>query len=160
MNQGGSVKSLSIVIPAKNEAVSIGDIVKSAAAESPGAEIIVVDDGSTDGTAEIAEKAGATVIRYPESLGNGAAVKSGARAANGEVLAFMDGDGQHDPREFAHLLDRLQDGYTMVVGARESASHASVGSLVANGFYNELASLLTSRQISDLTSGFRVAGPD
>jgi hypothetical protein len=72
----------------------------------------------------------------------------------------MDGDGQHDLREFAHLLDRLQDGYTMVVGARESASHAGVGSLFANGFYDELASLLTGRQISDLTSGFRVAGPD
>jgi len=157
MNQGATGESLSIVIPAKNEAASIGDVVSSASAEYPGAEIIVVDDGSTDSTAEIAENAGATVVRHPESLGNGAAVKSGARAATGEILAFMDGDGQHDPREFRHLLDKLGGGYSMVVGARESESHANVGRLFANGLYNEFASLLTGRRITDLTSGFRVA---
>ena len=156
MNRRSVGENLSIVIPAKNESASIGDLVDTARAEYPDAEVIVVDDGSTDNTAEIAEKAGATVVRHPESLGNGAAVKSGARAANGEILAFMDGDGQHDPREFGKLLDKLGDGYTMVVGARESRSHASVGRLFANGFYNELASLLTGRQITDLTSGFRV----
>ena len=157
MNQVATGESLSIVIPAKNEATSIGDVVSMAGTEYPDAQIIVVDDGSTDNTAEVAENAGATVVRHPESLGNGAAVKSGARAANGEILAFMDGDGQHDSREFAQLLDKLDAGYTMVVGARESGSHASVGRLFANGFYNELASILTGRKITDLTSGFRVA---
>lgn len=157
MNQGAAGESLSIVIPAKNEATTIGDVVATASAEFPGAEIIVVDDGSTDDTAAIAGNAGATIVMHPESLGNGAAVKSGARAASGEILAFMDGDGQHDPREFRQLLDRLAGGYTMVVGARKSASHASVGRLFANGFYNEFASLLTGRRITDLTSGFRVA---
>ena len=91
MNQVATGESLSIVIPAKNEAKSIGDIVSMAGTEYPDAEIIVVDDGSTDNTAEVAENAGATVVRHPESLGNGAAIKSGAREANGEILAFMDG---------------------------------------------------------------------
>ncbi|MDH3372267.1 MAG: glycosyltransferase family 2 protein [Gammaproteobacteria bacterium] len=149
--------SLSIVIPVKNEAASIGELVATAQTEFPDAEVIVVDDGSADETAEVAEKAGAIVVKHPESLGNGAAVKTGARAAQGEVLALMDGDGQHDPREFKKLLDKLDDGYSMAVGARESGSHASVGRLFANGFYNELASRLTGRRILDLTSGFRVA---
>ena len=102
---------LSIVIPAKNEAASIGRVVDIAHAEFPDAEIIVVDDGSSDDTAEIAGNAGAVVVKHPESLGNGAAVKSGARAAQGEILAFMDGDGQHDPREFRKLLAKLEAGY-------------------------------------------------
>jgi glycosyltransferase involved in cell wall biosynthesis len=157
MNQGAASESLSIVIPAKNESATIGDVISTASAEFPAAEIIVVDDGSTDNTAEVAENSGATVVRHPESLGNGAAVKSGARAASGEILAFMDGDGQHDAREFRGLLDKLGGGYSMVVGARESGSHASVGRLFANGLYNEFASLLTGRRITDLTSGFRVA---
>ena len=157
MKQGTAGESLSIVIPAKNEATAIGDVVNAASAEYPDAEIIVVDDGSTDDTAEIAENAGAIVVRHPESLGNGAAIKSGARAANGEILAFLDGDGQHDPREFGKLLNKLGGGYTMVIGARESGSHASVGRLFANGFYNKFASVLTGRSITDLTSGFRVA---
>ena len=151
---------LSIVIPVKNESAAIGKVVRTAKSEFPDAEIIVVDDGSTDATARTAEEAGATVIRHPESLGNGAAVKSGARAARGEILALMDGDGQHDPREFGKLLDKLGGGYTMVVGARESGSHASVGRLFANGFYNWFASVLTGRHITDLTSGFRVARAD
>jgi glycosyltransferase involved in cell wall biosynthesis len=148
--------ALSIVIPAKNESAAIGDIVRTATSEYPKAEIIVVDDGSTDATAEIAEEAGATVIQHPESLGNGASVKSGARAARGEVLAFMDGDGQHDPREISRLLKKLDQGYEMAVGARDSGSHASIGRLFANGLYNVLASRLSGREITDLTSGFRV----
>jgi glycosyltransferase involved in cell wall biosynthesis len=148
---------LSIVIPAKNEASSIGSIVKAAKDSFANLEVIVVDDGSSDSTGEVAEQAGAIVVRHPESLGNGAAVKSGARAARGRLLAFMDGDGQHDPREFEKLLPKLDEGYDMVVGARDTGSHASVGRLFANGFYNTIASRLTGRRIPDLTSGFRVA---
>jgi glycosyltransferase involved in cell wall biosynthesis len=155
MNQETNSVALSIVIPAKNEAATIADVVASARAEYPEAEIIVVDDGSTDATADLAEAAGATVVRHPESLGNGAAVKSGARAAKGEILALMDGDGQHDPRELGKLLARLDEGYQMAVGARDSGSHASVGRWFANGLYNEIASRLTGRRVPDLTSGFR-----
>lgn len=148
---------LSIVIPAKNEAGAIGDVVRIAHEAWPDAEIIVVDDGSDDDTARVAGDAGATVVSHPESLGNGAAVKTGARAAKGELIAFMDGDGQHDARELEPLLKRLDDGYDMVVGARDSGSHANVGRLFANGLYNAIASRMSGRDIPDLTSGFRVA---
>jgi glycosyltransferase involved in cell wall biosynthesis len=156
MSQDRNSGALSIIIPAKNESEVIGELVRTVRSEFPDAEIIVVDDGSIDNTASAAEEAGATVIRHPESLGNGAAVKSGARAARGEILAFMDGDGQHDPREFGPLLEKLDQGYDMAVGARNSKSHASIGRLFANGLYNRLASRLSGRQITDLTSGFRV----
>jgi glycosyltransferase involved in cell wall biosynthesis len=148
--------ALSIVIPAKNESAAIGKVVRTAKSEYPDAEIIVVDDGSTDATARIAEEAGAMVIRHPESLGNGAAVKNGARVARGEILALMDGDGQHDPREMGRLLEKLDQGYDMAVGARDSGSHASIGRLFGNKLYNELASQLSGRRITDLTSGFRL----
>ncbi len=148
--------ALSIVIPAKNESATIGKVVRTAKSEYPDAEVIVVDDGSTDETASIAEEAGAMVVRHPESLGNGAAVKSGARAARGEILAFMDGDGQHNPREIGRLLAKLDQGYDMAVGARDSGSHASIGRLFGNKLYNVLASRLSGREITDLTSGFRL----
>ena len=156
MNHEPNSVALSIVIPAKNESAAIGKVVRTAKSEYPDAEIIVVDDGSTDATARIAEEAGAMVIRHPESLGNGAAVKSGARVACGEILAFMDGDGQHDPREIGRLLEKLDQGYEMAVGARDSGSHASIGRLVGNKLYNVLASRLSGREITDLTSGFRL----
>lgn len=151
------MSSFSIVIPAKNESGGIGKAVAGAKENYPEAEVIVVDDGSTDDTASVAEAAGATVVRHPESLGNGAAVKSGARAASGDIIGFMDGDGQHDAAEFASLLEKLDNGYDMVIGAREAGSHANVGRLYANGIYNVVASWLTGRRIPDLTSGFRVA---
>ena len=108
-------KSLSIIIPAKNEAESIADVVSTARSEFPDAEIIVVDDGSSDETGALAEDAGAIVLRHPESIGNGASVKSGARAASGAILAFMDGDGQHDARDLGKLLAKLDEGYMMAV---------------------------------------------
>lgn len=157
MSQDASSTPLSIVIPAKNEAQAIGDVVATACEAFPDAEVIVVDDGSDDATADIAVKAGATVIRHPESLGNGAAVKSGVRASRGDMLALMDGDGQHDAREIRRLVSKLEEGYDMAIGARDSGSHASVGRLFANGFYNGLASMISGRRILDLTSGFRVA---
>jgi len=157
MSQDSSAIELSIVIPAKNEVAAIADVVATAKLAYPDAEIIVVDDGSTDSTGQVAEDAGATVIRHPESLGNGAAAKSGARAASGEFIAFMDGDGQHDARDLERLLEKMGEGYQMVIGARDSGSHANVGRLYANGLYNALASLVSGRPILDLTSGFRVA---
>lgn len=150
------MSSLSIVIPAKNEAGAIGAAVTGAKDAYPDAEIIVVDDGSDDDTASVAEAAGAAVVRHPESLGNGAAIKAGARAATGDIIAFMDGDGQHNAAEFGALLEKLDSGYDMVIGARTSGSHANVGRLYANGIYNVVASWLTGRRIPDLTSGFRV----
>ena len=150
------MRSLSIVIPAKNEDTAIGKVVAAARQRYPDAQLIVVDDGSTDNTAQVAAEAGATVVRHPESLGNGAAIKAGARAANGDIIAFMDGDGQHDAGEFEPLLAKLDEGFEMVIGARSSGSHANVGRLWANGIYNVIASWLTGRRILDLTSGFRV----
>ena len=147
---------LSIVIPAKNEEPAIAGVVAKARAEFPEAEIIVVDDGSNDATGSKAEGAGARVVRHPESLGNGAAVKTGARAASGAMLALMDGDGQHDAAELHKLLARLEAGYSMAIGARTADSHGNIGRLFANGFYNQVASFLSGRRIADLTSGFRV----
>ena len=147
--------TLSIIMPAKNEASTISAVVAEARREYPAAEIIVVDDGSSDETGQLAKDASATVVRHPVSLGNGAAVKSGARAARGTLLVFMDADGQHRASEIATLLKSLDDGFDMVVGARSAGSHASAGRFLANGFYNAFASLISGHRVRDLTSGFR-----
>jgi glycosyltransferase involved in cell wall biosynthesis len=152
--------TLSIIIPAKNEAASIGEVVSAGRALYPGAEILVVDDGSDDETASQAEQSGATVIRHPISLGNGAAVKNGARAATGDTLVLMDGDGQHQPKDIGALLAKLDEGFDMAIGARDSSSHAGVHRLAANGLYNVFASMISGHRIPDLTSGFRAVRAD
>lgn len=129
-------------------------------AADPEFEVIVVDDGSTDNTAQVARDAGAQVVTHPYSKGNGAAIKSGARAASGEVIVFMDADGQHDPADIQRLLDRINEGYDLVVGARQRGSQASVGRGLANGFYNRLATYMTGHNVEDLTSGFRAVRAD
>ncbi len=145
-----------IVIPARNEAGSVGGVVAHLREALPDAEILVVDDGSADETAAIAEKAGARVIRHVYGMGNGAAVKTGIREAKGETVVLMDADGQHDPGDVKKLINMLlHDGYDMVVGARDAASQASVARDFANRFYNRLASYMTGQEIVDLTSGFR-----
>ena len=88
---------ISVILPAKNEAEGLRRTLPALRQQLPDAEIIVVNDGSTDDTAAVAAQLGATVLSSPYSMGNGAAIKRGARAANGEVLVFMDADGQHVP---------------------------------------------------------------
>lgn len=151
---------LSVVLPAKSESVAIGHTVTAIRRLYPRAEVIVINDGSTDDTAQLAEAAGARVVTHPYSKGNGAAIKTGARAAQGDVIVFMDADGQHDPADIARLLARLQAGYDMVVGARQKGSQASVGRGLANRFYNWLASYMTGHRVEDLTSGFRAVRAD
>ncbi len=150
-------ETISVVIPARNEAGSIGEVVTGVRQQLPDAEILVVDDGSTDHTATVARQAGARVLRHVYGMGNGAAIKSGAREARGGILVFMDGDGQHRPEDIPRLLAPLAEGYEMVVGAREPRSHASWGRRLANAFYNRLASYMTGHPVLDLTSGFRAA---
>lgn len=151
---------ISIVLPAKNESAAIGQTLQKLRTQCASAEIIVVNDGSTDDTASVASAAGVRVLHHPYSKGNGAAIKTGARAATGEVIVFMDADGQHDPADIPRLLDTLQQGYDMVVGARQKGSQASVGRGLANGFYNRLASWMTGHNVEDLTSGFRAVRAD
>lgn len=150
-----SINRLSIVIPAKNEATNLARLLPKIRAHFPDTEILVVDDGSTDDTVKVCSDHAVRVINQPYSMGNGAAVKAGARHATGNILVFMDGDGQHDPADIAHLLDKLAEGYAMVVGARGFNSQASVGRGVANGVYNRLASWMVGHRVRDLTSGFR-----
>ena len=153
-----SIPRLSIVIPAKDEAMSLPRVLGELKQLHPGAELIVVDDGSQDDTSAVARAAGAVVVRNPYSMGNGAAVKAGVRAAKGALTVCMDADGQHVPADVARLLELQAQGYDMVVGARVgSRSQASPWRHLANTFYNTLASWMTGHRILDLTSGFRVA---
>lgn len=146
---------ISLILPAKNEAEGLRRTLPGIRGLLPEAEIIVVDDGSTDDTAAIAREHGATVLTSPYSMGNGAAIKRGAGAATGDILVFMDADGQHDPCLIPRLLGRLDEGYDMVVGARGWGDQAGLGRGLANGLYNRVASLMTGFEVADLTSGFR-----
>ncbi len=152
---------ISVIIPAYNEEGAIGDVVRDVVSQVPNLkEIIVVDDGSSDGTAEAAEEAGATVIRSPYNKGNGAAVKAGIRRATAEVVVMMDGDGQHKAEDIAPLLEPMREGHDMVVGARNFGSQAGLHRGLANWLYNTLASYVADHKIPDLTSGFRAIRRD
>lgn len=150
---------VSIIIPAYNEASTIGNIVLKIKKLYPDYEIIVVDDGSTDDTAVIAKETGAKVFNHPYNIGNGAAVKSGIRHASGDVLVFMDGDLQHDPEDIIKLIEYIPK-YDMVVGARSIRDQSSIGRALGNKIYNWLASYVAMFPIKDLTSGFRAIKSD
>jgi glycosyltransferase involved in cell wall biosynthesis len=149
----------SVVIPAFNEAASIAAMVRDLAATARWREILVVDDGSTDGTGALASAAGARVIRHPYNKGNGAAVKSGIREATGEFILIADGDGQHRPSDAPRLVSHL-DPYDLVVGARSGRTQAGLTRRLGNATLNAIATYLTQQRIPDLTSGFRAARRD
>lgn len=150
---------ISIVIPARDEEEALPEVLRGAAALEMEKEILVVDDGSIDKTARVAEEAGARVIRHPHPAGNGAAIKTGIRNARGETIVLLDGDGQHDPGDIPNLLEKLVD-HDMAVGARDFGADATIGRRWANRFFNCLASYLAGRRIEDLTCGFRATRRD
>jgi len=151
--------SVSVIIPVFNEAENLGYVVQRIAALYPDFEIIVVNDGSTDETASVASDSGAIVYSHPYNIGNGAAIKSGIRIASGEILVFMDGDGQHDPEEIGALLSHFPD-YDMAVGARGKGAHSTWSRALGNKIYNRFASYVAKFQVMDLTSGFRAIKAD
>jgi len=146
----------SILIPAFNEAASIGSVVRELLDAARWREILVIDDGSSDDTGAQASVAGARVIRHPYNKGNGAAVKTGIRHATGRFVLIVDADGQHRPADAARLVSYL-DRYDLVVGARSSGTQASLTRRLGNSVLNRMASYLTRQPIPDLTSGFRAA---
>lgn len=151
--------AMSVILPAKNEARSLENLLPTLIQQFAGqaVEIIVVNDGSTDHTLAVCQEYAVTVVTHPYPMGNGAAIKTGARHAQGEVLVFMDADSQHQVADVVRLLARMQQGFDMVVGARNAASQASFGRLCANTVYNRLSSWMVGHPILDLTSGLRVA---
>ena len=155
-----TLPELSIVLPARNEAPALERLLPVLRGQFPQAQIIVVNDGSTDDTSALCARNGVQEVRHRYSIGNGGAVKSGARAAGGGLIVFMDADGQHDPADIPRLLARLEEGYDMVVGARDGGSQASVGRSLANRLYNRVANYMTGQRILDLTSGFRAVRAD
>ncbi|MDJ0986007.1 MAG: glycosyltransferase family 2 protein [Desulfobacterales bacterium] len=150
---------VSVVIPAFNESQTIADLIHRILQRYPEFEVVVIDDGSDDNTAEVAADAGARVYSHPYNIGNGAAIKSGIRAATGEILVFMDADGQHDPEDMGRMLAHMPE-FDMVVGARAKGSQASIGRSIGNKIYNWLGSYVSKFQIQDLTSGFRAVKAD
>ncbi|HCI12761.1 MAG: glycosyl transferase [Gallionellales bacterium GWA2_60_142] len=152
--------NLTLVIPARNEAEGLRHLLPEVVTILPNAEIIIVNDGSDDDTLAVCAEFPVRVFSHPYPKGNGASVKSGARAANGDVLVFMDADGQHQPQDIPLLLEKLAQGYDMVVGARSRGSQAGAHRAFANGFYNWLSSWMVGQKVDDLTSGFRAVKAD
>jgi glycosyltransferase involved in cell wall biosynthesis len=153
MDADGETK-VSVILPAYNEMDTIGEVVTSIKQLHPSAELIVIDDGSSDNTAHVAYQSGATVYRHPYNIGNGAAVKTAIRVATGEIFVFMDADGQHKPEDISRMLELLPE-YDMVVGARNKSGQASFDRAIGNLVYNWLATYVTKFPVKDLTSGFR-----
>jgi glycosyltransferase involved in cell wall biosynthesis len=151
-----SPESVTVIVPAFNEGASIGGVVTALRAAAPWHEVIVVDDGSTDGTGKSAQAAGARVVRHPYNKGNGASVKTGIRAATSDWVAIVDADGQHRIEDAKRIVERLGD-YDLVVGARDPRTQATSGRRLGNAVLNWLAGYLTERPIPDLTSGYRAA---
>ena len=153
--------SLTVVIPAFNESKAIGDTLRrlSDVCQSLIAEIIVVDDGSTDNTAQIAEEAGVRVIRHHRNQGYGASLKSGIRAAKTEYVLTMDSDGQHNPEDIPRLWEAAEQ-YDMVVGQRTALLHSQLWRMPGKWLLSYMANYLSRQSIPDLNSGFRLIRRD
>lgn len=152
----------SILIPAYNEAESVGETVRSVreVLDRSGieAEILLIDDGSTDGTAAIAQQAGASVISHGENLGYGVALKTGIRNSRSETIVITDADGTYPVDRIPDLLKRMEEtGADMIVGARTGSSvRILLSRRPFKWFLRRLARYIVKRPVPDLNSGLRV----
>jgi glycosyltransferase involved in cell wall biosynthesis len=151
--------SISIVIPALNEAEAIGQVLRSLRARFPEAELIVVNDGSTDNTAQVAADTGAEVLNHDRSRGYGASLCTGMKAAKGKYVLFCDGDGQHGAEDVERLIESC-DGYDMVIGARDKESHIPLLRRPGKAILRRFANCLAGEKIPDLNSGLRIVKKD
>ncbi len=154
LNGEESLCSVTVVIPALNEAAAIGQVVGDLVARYPEYEILVIDDGSTDDTGEMAELAGAKVIRHEWNKGYGASLRTGCRHARGDIVVCLDGDGQHNANDVKRLVDEIGP-YDMVVGARSSDSHELLIRRPGKRILAAFADFLAGTKIPDVNSGFR-----
>ncbi|HUP33161.1 MAG TPA: glycosyltransferase family 2 protein [Gaiellaceae bacterium] len=151
------------IVPARNEEGAIGGVVREIRAFDPGLDVVVIDDGSSDGTAELAAAAGAVVLRLPFNLGIGGAVQTGFKYAldhGYDVAVRLDGDGQHDPAELPKLIGPLLRGEAdIVVGSRfadpDPAYRPPLARRLGIGFFAAVVSLLVRQRVTDTTSGFQ-----
>ena len=162
-NQASRIRSLSIVVPARNESLNMAALMDElnevlGALDLPFHEVLVVNDGSTDDTAQLATERDARVVTHAIGLGNGAAVKRGIREAKGDWILLLDGDGQHPPHELPAMI-ALAELHDMVVASR-GGTGGSIHRNIANQVYNRFASYVSGRHIPDLTSGYRLMRAD
>lgn len=151
------MKKISIIIPAKNEYEGLKILLPKLRKKFSDCEVIIVNDGSEDNTEQICHENSVIIVNHPYSKGNGAAIKSGARIAKGDVFLFMDADGQHQVEDVERLIQEYKsENFDMIVGARDHKSQASIARLFGNGLYNKVASYMTGHKIDDLTSGMRI----
>ena len=151
------------IVPAYREEAAVGGVVTEIKDYNPAIDVVVVDDGSPDGTAAAASKAGASVVRLPFNLGIGAAVQTGFRYAlerGYDTAVRLDGDGQHDPAELTKLLDVLAQGSADVVtGSRfvagEKGYRPPLARRIGITWFARLVSVLTRQRVTDTTSGFQ-----
>ncbi len=160
----GDRRQITVLVAAYNEAPVIGDVVRKARAAVPAAEVLVVDDGSTDGTDGVAGGAGARVVRLPTNGGKGRAVRRGLSEAHGDVVVLIDGDGQDDPSEIPRLLDALGPGVDLVVGSRflgrfEAGAITPVNHW-GNWFLTTTINLLFATRLTDTQAGFKAVRAD
>lgn len=155
------MSQVTVVIPAKNEEKGLSKVLPGLLSLEVVGEVIVVDDGSTDNTIGVCSEFQVSCISHPYSMGNGAAIKTGARSAAFETIVFMDADGQHQPKDIDRIIKKMsEEGYDMVVGARDKSGQASYARYLANGFYNKFASWMSEHKVEDLTSGFRAVNAE
>jgi len=154
-----------VVIPVWNEASNLHGVVMELRGARPDDDLLVVDDGSTDGSGEMARRLGCRVVALPFRLGYGAAVQAGVKYGlrrGYEVTVTFDGDGQHDPADVAPLLEALGEGVDVALGSRFLAPEAYHGGLLRQGgrrLFSLLLRLLTGLRLTDPTSGLKALGP-
>lgn len=156
--------AVTVLVAAYNEAPVISCVVRSALQAVPSSEVLVVDDGSTDGTAQTAAAAGARVLQLPANGGKGSALRQGLSEAQGEVIVLIDGDGQDDPAEIPRLLEALVPEVDLVIGSR-FIGHFEPGAITpvnrwGNRFLTSVINLLFSTALTDTQAGFKALRAD